>query len=751
MAGIVMRQAVIWGFLAGLASGGAWAAQAEPGGRCSAPALLDDPAIVAQPSARPLAPGIYARIYGPRDAGVATGPCADNDQYLFGTGEGDITGPLFDQGMAGYAKPEQLSKGKIDRQFARAFVIAPACDPAARVALVSVDLGLMYHGVRQEVVKRLDGALGYQNLMITATHSHATAAGQSHHDLYNMSAGGHDAQAFETLVSGIVTAIEAALVDFERAGPGTISFAQAELLNASVQRSRAAYDQNPEAERAAYTDVEGNPVTIDRNAITLTLAREGAAPALMNWFAVHGTSISSANRLLSGDNKGWAALMAEQKGGPRRAGFFQGTLGDVSPNITMEGLSDSDLRDLDSPEFLARGGGRNDRESTVLSALRQMKAAKRGASSPTELLQGPVTARHVFIDMRTAHLDDDPARRTCSPAYGFGAPAGAEDGRGPISEGWRCSDISGFSQFVARAGLWGALKFVFGFDVPDGFFSQTGCRPARDDPDGPYGCHGEKPILAPLGYAVTGTGQPITAPVVPMQILTIGNFAVIGLPFEITTMSGRRIKTAVLDALETRGIDYAVVTSHANGYSHYLTTPEEYDLQLYEGASTIFGQHELEIVVQELTRLASGGDSPFAVADYTTAPTSYQHTPDTDEPKGGPGGIGAVVTEPAETTAVDDGPVAFTVRGPNPRNTLLGRDLYVRVERQAGEGQWVVAASDRSYETELEYDASNGALTGRWYPPLTAGKGPYRMVIEGRSGTAPFETPSRSFALQPCP
>ncbi len=723
----------------------AWA-----GGRCTAPALRDDPAIAAKPlAAKPLDPQTYARFYGPRNKAEMTGACADNRAFKFGLGQGDITGPLYDQGMAGYAKPEQLSKGKIDRQFARAFAIGTECDPGTKAVLVSVDLGLMYHGVRQEVVKRLSGKLGYAQLMITANHSHATAAGQSHHDLYNLPAGGHDAQAFDGLVSGIVDAVEQALAAYETATPGAINFAQGELLNASVQRSRPAYDQNPEAERAPWVDTDGNPVTIDRNAVTLSLMRDGKRLGVMNWFAVHGTSISFANRLLSGDNKGWAALMAEQGAdAPKLAGFFQGTLGDVSPNLWIDGLSDSVLQDADDPDFMKRGGGRNDRESTYLSAMRQAETALRQTGD--EPLQGGVSTAHVFVDMRTAHRDDDSKVRTCSPAYGFGAPAGAEDGRGPISEGWRCSDTSGFTQWVARVGLWGAMKFGFGMDLPEGMLDNTGCRPAHEDPDGPYGCHGEKPILAPLDYSLTEAGQPLTAPVVPFHIVTIGQFAIVGLPFEITTMAGRRIKQALLDVLEARGIDYAVVASHTNGYSHYLTTSEEYDLQLYEGASTIFGQHELDIVVQETTRLARGEPSPFAVQTYETAVTPFVHEPDASLYLAKEFTPGEVLEEPAPTQSVDQGAVRFAIRGPNPRRSPQGRDLYVSVEQQTSSG-WVVVASDRSYETELIYDSDEASVTGLWYPPVTAGEGQYRMVIRGRSDAGLFQTVSSPFSLEVCP
>ena len=37
---------------------------------------------------------------------------------------------------------------------------------------------------------------------------------------------------------------------------------------------------------------------------------------------------------------------------------------------------------------------------------------------------------------------------------------------------------------------------------------------------------------------------------------------------------------------------YVVLSGPANTYGHYVATPEEYSVQRYEGASTIFGQCE---------------------------------------------------------------------------------------------------------------------------------------------------------------
>ena len=53
-------------------------------------------------------------------------------------------------------------------------------------------------------------------------------------------------------------------------------------------------------------------------------------------------------------------------------------------------------------------------------------------------------------------------------------------------------------------------------------------------------------------------------------------------------------RDALRTALISQGVlgddAYVVIAGPANTYAHYVATPEEYSVQRYEGASTIFGQ-----------------------------------------------------------------------------------------------------------------------------------------------------------------
>src|SRR3546814_9309447 len=83
------------------------------------------------------------------------------------------------------------------------------------------------------------------------------------------------------------------------------------------------------------------------------------------------------------------------------------------------------------------------------------------------------------------------------------------------------------------------------------------------------------------------------------QIFRIGNLAVLGVPFEVTTMSGRRLRKTVLDALSPVGVDTVIIAGLSNDYLHYMATREEYSAQMYEGSSTYAGPWQLAATPQE--------------------------------------------------------------------------------------------------------------------------------------------------------
>ena len=122
-------------------------------------------------------------------SGRGRGICANKSIFHIGRGIYDITGPAAETQMMGYAAGKQVTKGIHMRLRSRAFIIKSPCN-RKRVVFVSVDLAQMYHSVRWGVMLRLRrkfrGLYNYNNVMISAIHTHQGIAGYSFCALFNM-------------------------------------------------------------------------------------------------------------------------------------------------------------------------------------------------------------------------------------------------------------------------------------------------------------------------------------------------------------------------------------------------------------------------------------------------------------------------------------------------------------------------------------------------------------------------------------
>ena len=87
--------------------------------------------------------------------------------------------------------------------------------------------------------------------------------------------------------------------------------------------------------------------------------------------------------------------------------------------------------------------------------------------------------------------------------------------------------------------------------------------------------------------------KPWIPQVLPLHIAIIGNIALVGIPCEITTIAGSRLKQTVADVLKRRGVERVIISSYTNAYCGYITTYEEYQMQCYEGGHTVFGEYTL--------------------------------------------------------------------------------------------------------------------------------------------------------------
>jgi neutral ceramidase len=648
--------------------------------------------------------------------------CAGASRFLIGAARSDITGPAAEVGMMGYAQVAQKTEGIHLRLYSRAFVIASPCN-GRRVAVVSADLGMVFQAVKQQVVERLRARLGDtfsdDNVLLGATHTHAGPGGYSHYTLYNLTTFGFVPQNFEAIVAGITDSILRANARLE---PGALRLSSGDLRGASANRSPQAYLRNPEAERARYPDNVDPRMTLLR----LTGAN-GHEVGLINWFAVHATSFGNTNPYISGDNKGLASHAFEVEhggllpGGPDTfvAAFANANEGDVTPNI-LGGTN---------------GGGANDFEDAALSAGKQYDFAAHLWDTAGMPLMGGVDYRHAYVKMDAVDVApayaDGQAHRTCPAAIGLSMLAGAEDGPGFGAEGATCENVHD---------LW----------------AQFTCAAVTTP------CQAEKPIVLEMG---TLKPYPWSPEVLPLQLVTVGPLALVAVPFELTTMAGRRLKDTVRAQLQGTGVTDVVISGLSNAYSGYVATREEYARQDYEGASTHFGPWTLAALQQSFAGLAG------ALRDGTPVP----HGPTPRDLRKAVVGLQPGVVFDDKLLWVDFGDVeteakaaytrgetaSATFWGGHPRNDLKLGGTYLRVQRREPDGAWRDVAHDGEggalYHWQREYCVPTLACSLvriDWPIPPDTPPGTYRLVHEGnwKSGwdgrVHPYWGSSRPFTVR---
>ena len=134
-----------------------------------------------------------------------------------------VTGEPGEVGFMGYGDSSQKGSGVHTRQYARAFI---AVDRASgkRNLIVVLDTLTSWQSLRDELVKRIRAEFGSaydeSNIMITATHTHATPGGITHQSLYNITTLGFHQDTFNAQVDGSLKAIRQATKDL---APGNLT------------------------------------------------------------------------------------------------------------------------------------------------------------------------------------------------------------------------------------------------------------------------------------------------------------------------------------------------------------------------------------------------------------------------------------------------------------------------------------------------------------------------------------------------
>lgn len=575
--------------------------------------------------------------------------------YQLGWAKTDLGIEPAGRAMNGYGMWHHRARGQQTPLYARAWWIG---DEDGRAAIVCcLDLAMVTHAMRAAVVEALTAELGEgfdsETFVLACTHTHSSPGGCGHEAMYNIVTPGFVPQHLAAVVIACVDAITRAKA----------TAAKSELtLDAATfnpdddvawNRSLDSYLANPEARPLTETETH---LALDRTMSVLTARRDGSPVSLLSLFGVHCTTLGNTLERHDGDNKGYAAAhvestLASQLAEEATSGdgddvsdtdpvaiFAQGTAGDVSPHF--HGPGDVARRKTISGEaeyVEARRNGTLQGETALVAS----GAADSGSvNSEDSAIHGPIDGAITYLDFteQTADprfVDGHPNARTGEPCHGVAFFAGTRvDGPGMPKALAVVARVQ--SRMLRRKRLRGLAKLprgdadrirrMYEAQDPKDVLMEAGPKLQLGTPidqirlpDWADPSLAEMKRQAKVGALTTSSMVPT---VVPIQIVRIGQLALVCCPGEFTTVAGQRVVETVRQALEGAGVTEVLIVTYCNDYMGYVTTHQEYEQQAYEGGHTIFGRWTLGAFQTQFERLAQQLTKPSSDRDHdrTTRP-----------------------------------------------------------------------------------------------------------------------------------
>ena len=677
---------------------------------------------------------------------VRCGALPPSAGFMAGFGRADITPPAG-AGMLGYGPESRVARGYRQRLTTRAMALQDAA--GERIILGVADLDFIPGVLHRAVAARLEHcfSLGADRIILSATHTHAGPGHFAAHRAYD--AFGTTREGFDPgLLHFLADSIAQAMIDALRAmRPARAGWGQAPVWQVSRIRSWAAHaaDLHPPPSSWPIPGEIRDSASLSHVDPTLTVFRvdtaagAGYTPAGA-WavFAVHGTGIPAPNDLYDADLHGVAAAELERgidrlnrrtDQGPRPAaiaGFANSAEGDVLPAtphyarlcgvpLLRREVRPGSWRTPQGGEFYQDRRGYNGRAcldsgivDTRAVGQRLGQAAVALFTALGDSLQPDLPIARLF---RTIPLrgPDAPLGLCSRPLSGTAQMGGAET---------RETRYVGFRWF----GL-----------IPSGIGQGGSAVRWTDD------CH--SPKRAPRLIQSALTGEHSFEEAAQFTVARIGDVLLGTVPFEATTTTGARIRSAML-AVAGPGPTRAVLIGLANNYLSYVPTRLEYQTQHYEGGSTLYGPASAEVYTRELSELTR----ELALAGWKSPHVSVPAFPIYPGP-----GARIVEFPPGPTPTRQAGRLRFHMDGKHP--VLRWRDLrsewiiprlpnVVALERQEG-GAWVSYRWDGGLELEVRQLGTrrNGQADweARWLRSDEVGTFRFQLIGTGESLT--FQLP----------
>jgi neutral ceramidase len=596
------------------------------------------------------------------------------------------------------------------RLYARALYLEDA--RGEHVVLVQCDLGAISALLHLQVARAIvqETGISVDRLLIAATHTHAGPGGYfgvAYYNYWGSNRPGYDPRIVTFLTERIANAVLAA---YRTRAPAKLAIGHRTIFGLTHNRSLEAYNNNKSqivSDEVLWTMLPEYRA-VDPTFIMLRVDQivgTGTQPlgAFTN-FAMHGTAVPSSNDLYGGDVHA-AAERALEWAIRRHYGaqtevihaLTNGAEGDIAPAFTTQNFAEAEQLGLSL-------------------ATKAFELFQELDTRLTDVVQ--LGYNYEELPLHIPYTVDDLV--LCQQAM-VGVPVlgGSEEG---------------------RSALHGQLLGVY-----------EGARQ-----EAPQGCHAWKlQALDFLQDLTPATDFPLT---MTLQTMRINELLLVAVPGEMSTEMGQRLKQTVLQAVQNthQNMTHVAIIGLANQYISYFTTPEEYAMQHYEGASTLYGPASGPVIAARLGYLVT------QMAELTTPPalpSQWLFRP------------GLKIQVFPEVLSMQEGREAQRVTLEHsttpPSASFVWQDLspgtisfdapLVHLETQSRDGHWVplfvdaLPVDDQGLHIEIRYlreapHAGAGVWKTTWYPQAPF-SGAFRFVIAARGTLPPLY--SEPFTLSP--
>lgn len=550
--------------------------------------------------------------------------------WIAGWGKCELGIAPTGQAMQGYGMWHHRARNQKTPLYARALFLRGTQGNV--VIFCCLDMGYVTYAIREAICKKLHELLAEEfreeALILTCTHTHSGPGGCTHDALYNVVTPGFVPENIEHITNASVAAI---LIARKTAAPTALALSRGRIddpIEVAWNRSLKAYNRNPDVTRRTETETH---LALNREMQVLSFKRDNELCSLLSLFGVHATAVGSKQLQFCSDNKGYAAMHADQvlshAKNPDAVTFFaQGTAGDVSPHYHGPGQTARRNRIKGEAEYVyAQNNGE----------LQSKHALALATESDQIAISGSLDAVMTYVDFTDIHADARYANGnteayTSDPCHGVSFFEGT-----PV-------DGLGMPKFLG----FGARK------IADAIRNRRLNRPEKYSTENSayyqklYAAQGPKSVLLESGHKLI-LGQPLAKlslpdfadplvkelkaqakrgainqsnlvpTVLPLQVVCIGNVAIVCAPGEFTTMAGERLRQTVAAQLKDK-VEHVLICTYCNDYMGYVTTNEEYQEQAYEGGHTIYGQWTLAAFQTCFEKLADNLNKPIQQRTHDT-------------------------------------------------------------------------------------------------------------------------------------